>query len=149
MIVRPVEPGDLSAWAALRVSLWPDEDPADLALEAAGHFNNRPVAREIFVCEETSGRVVGMIEIDLRSVAEGCLSSPVPYIEGWYVLPDVRTLGVGRSLVEAAERWALEEGYTEIASDVLLGNEVSRAAHGALGYEETSRIICFRKVLGF
>jgi aminoglycoside 6'-N-acetyltransferase I len=148
MNVRPLEPRDLPAWTALRVALWPDEDAADLAIEASSQFSGRPVAPIVFVCEETSGRIVGMIEADIRSTAEGCLTSPLPYIEGWYVLPDARTLGVGRALVEAVENWARERGYAEIASDALIENDVSRAAHGALGYEETARIICFRKTLG-
>lgn len=147
MNVRPLEPGDVSAWTALRIALWPDEDAADLAIEAAGQFSGRPVAPVVFVCEETSGRVVGMIEADIRSIAEGCLTTPVPYIEGWYVLPDARKLGVGRALVEAVEAWARERGYAEIASDALIDNEASRAAHGAMGYEETARIVCFRKTL--
>lgn len=147
MNVRPLEQRDLSAWTALRIALWPEEDAAELAMEAAGHFGSREVARLVLVCEETSGRVVGMIEVDLRSTAEGCLTSPVPYVEGWYVLPDVRTLGVGRQLVEAVERWARAQGYAELASDALLDNEISRAAHGALGFEEASRIVCFRKDL--
>lgn len=148
MNVRPLEPRDLSAWTALRIALWPDEDAADLAIEASSQFSGRPVAPIVFVCEETSGRIVGMIEADIRSTAEGCLTSPVPYIEGWYVLPDARTLGVGRALVEAVEEWARERGYMEIASDAQIENDVSRAAHGALGYEETARIVCFRKTLG-
>ncbi|MDX2276183.1 MAG: aminoglycoside 6'-N-acetyltransferase [Hyphomonadaceae bacterium] len=147
MNIRPLEPRDVPAWTALRIALWADADAADLATEAAGQFSGRPVAPIVFVCEETSGRVVGMIEADIRSTAEGCLTSPVPYIEGWYVLPDARTLGVGRALVEAVEHWARERGYAEIASDALIDNEVSRSAHGALGYEETARIVCFRKSL--
>lgn len=147
MNVRPLEARDLAAWTALRVALWPEEDAAEMAIEAAKHVGGRGAAAAVFVCEETSGRIVGMIEADLRSIAEGCLTSPVPYIEGWYVLPDVRTLGVGRALVEAVENWARDQGFREIASDVLLDNEASRAAHGALGYEEAARLICFRKDL--
>lgn len=147
MNVRPLEPRDQSAWTSLRIALWPDEDAAELAIEAAGQFSGRSVAPIVFVCEETSGRVVGMIEADIRSIAEGCPTSPVPYIEGWYVLPDARHLGVGRALVEAVETWARDRGYAEIASDAMIDNEVSRAAHGALGYEETAHIVCFRKTL--
>lgn len=147
MNVRPLEQRDISAWAALRIALWPDEDAADLAIQAAAHFSGRPVARAVFVCEETSSRIVGMVEADLRSTAEGCLSSPVPYVEGWYVLPDVRTLGVGRQLIEAVELWALDQGFEEMASDALIDNTGSRAAHGALGFEEVERIACFRKSL--
>ena len=38
---------------------------------------------------EVDGRFVGFLELDHRKYAEGCESSPVPFIEGWYVDPDV------------------------------------------------------------
>ena len=72
---------------------------------------------------------------------------PVGYIEGWYVNPDLRQAGWGRALVQAAEAWARSRGYAEIASDCLLENEVSLRAHTALGFEETERLIHFRKPL--
>ena len=82
-----------------------------------------------------------------RLMADGCASSPVPYIEGWYVDRDLRRLGVGRALVRAAEWHAQNAGFTEIASDCVLDNEISRLAHTSLGYEEVHRSIHFRKSL--
>jgi aminoglycoside 6'-N-acetyltransferase I len=49
--------------------------------------------------------------------------------------------------MEAAERWARERGFPELASDALLDNSLSHAAHGALGFEVVERIVVFRKVL--
>jgi aminoglycoside 6'-N-acetyltransferase I len=40
--------------------------------------------------------------------------------------------------------WARGRGCTEFAADALLDNEVSHAAHRALGFEEVERIVCFR-----
>jgi hypothetical protein len=71
----------------------------------------------------------------------------VGYVEGWYVDPDVRRQGIGRRLVEAAERWAAAQGCREMASDAHLGNTVSHAAHEALGFEESERLVHFRKRL--
>jgi aminoglycoside 6'-N-acetyltransferase I len=68
-------------------------------------------------------------------------------IEGWYVDADVRRRGVGRALVEAAEAWARSRGCRQMASDAELWNEVSHRAHGALGYEETARLVLFKKDL--
>jgi aminoglycoside 6'-N-acetyltransferase I len=88
-----------------------------------------------------------MLELELRSVAEGCDGSPVPYVEAWYVAPEMRRRGAGRALIEAAREWARERGYRELASDTELSNEVSARAHQALGFEEVERAIHFRLAL--
>jgi aminoglycoside 6'-N-acetyltransferase I len=100
-----------------------------------------------FVVERTGGGLGGCIEVSLRNVAEGCTTSPVAYIEGWYVDPDLRRKTVGSQLVYAAETWARERGLTEIASDTQIDNTVSIHAHTRLGYEEVERMGCFRKTL--
>jgi aminoglycoside 6'-N-acetyltransferase I len=100
----------------------------------------------VFVAED-HGKIVGMLELSLRPYADGCESSPVPFIEGWYIAPDMRRTGVGRALVTAAEQWALDNGYAEMASDALLENTESERAHTALGFEVVERAIRFRKVL--
>jgi aminoglycoside 6'-N-acetyltransferase I len=88
-----------------------------------------------------------MLELSLRSVAEGCRTTPVPYVEGWYVVPEARRGGMGRELMAAAETWAGERGYTEIASAALIDNLLSERAHRALGFLEVERTIHFRKDL--
>ena len=89
----------------------------------------------------------GFLEASLRSRADGCDSTPVGYIEGWYVDEDVRRRGVGRALVEAAEAWARSKGCRQMASDAELWNDVSHQAHGAIGYQETARLVLFKKDL--
>lgn len=102
----------------------------------------------VFIAEREDGRPCGFVEVGLRSYAEGCTSTPVPYIEAWYVDEDVRRLGYGRALLAAAEQWAVAAGYREIGSDALLNNVVSHRAHRASGYKEVERIVVFRKALG-
>ncbi len=88
-----------------------------------------------------------MLELSLRSVAEGCRDSPVPYVEGWYVAPEGRRQGIGRALVAGAEAWARGRGFTELASDTLITNDVGFDAHLAVGFIEVERAIHFRKSL--
>ena len=121
-------------------SLWDHEVETRKYFAAAG---DRPI---VFVAEEDEN-LVGFLELDFRKYAPDCLSSPVPFIEGWYVEPAWQRRGVGRALVEAAEARALELGYTEIASDVEIDNAGSIAAHLALGYEEVERTVAFRRSL--
>lgn len=62
------------------------------------------------------------------------LSSQVAYVEGWFVVPEIRRRGLGRALVSAAEEWGRVQGCTEFASDTLPDNRASAAAHLALGF---------------
>jgi aminoglycoside 6'-N-acetyltransferase I len=101
----------------------------------------------VFIAERPDGTVCGYVEAGSRSVADGCSTSPVGYIEAWYVDPDVRREGYGRALLAAAEAWAVERGYREMASDALLENDVSHEAHKRNGYEEVDRVITYRKTL--
>jgi aminoglycoside 6'-N-acetyltransferase I len=130
----------------MRDSLWPGS-LADHDEETRRCFDGRTETPIVFVAE-TSGALVGFLELDFRRYAPGCRSSPVPFIEGWYVEPAFRRRGIGRALVAAAEAYAREAGHAEIASDVEVDNDGSLAAHGALGYEEVERIVCFRRSLG-
>ena len=100
-----------------------------------------------FLAENDAGTLVGMLELSLRPYADGCDSSPVPYVEGWYVAPKSRRQGVGAALVKAAEDWVIVQGYSEMASDALLENTISERAHKALGFAEVERAIRFRKDL--
>lgn len=59
----------------------------------------------------------------------------------------MRHHGIGRALLDAAEAWARGRGYREIASDALLDNVVSHAAHRRAGHEEVDRVVQFRKQL--
>lgn len=96
---------------------------------------------------EQNGQLVGFVEVSLRDYAEGCESSPVGYLEGWYVVPEHRKTGIGRRLVQAAEDWARAKGCSEMASDSELSNTQGQQAHARLGYQEVERMVCFRKSL--
>ena len=102
---------------------------------------------EVFVLERPAGLLAGYVEVGSRPYADGCVTSPVGYIEAWYVDADVRRAGHGRALLAAAEDWARARGYREMASDALLDNEVSHRAHLGAGYAIVDRVVQFRKEL--
>ncbi|HKF61770.1 MAG TPA: GNAT family N-acetyltransferase [Dongiaceae bacterium] len=147
MKTRPAEAGDAPAWTAMRQALWPGADASELAEETAAYFAGRGPLATVMLCEAEDGEPIGMIELSLRSHADGCRSSPVPFVEGWYVVPDARRQGVGAALMAAAEAWARAGGYSELASDTELENEAGSRAHAACGFEEIGRAIKFRKSL--
>ena len=127
----------------MSVALFPEYCAEDLA-RGMKEFRGRRDA-EVFLAERDNGSVAGFVEAGSRPYADGCDTSPVGYVEAWYVDPDVRRKGYGRALLNAAEDWARREGYTEMASDALLDNDASHAAHHAAGYEEVGRVVQFRK----
>ncbi len=146
MNIRPVTPNDRSEWLRMRTALWP-ESPSDHPIEVDQFFADSTGSLATFVIEEEGGGLSGFLEAAIRETAEGCSTSPVGYIEGWWVDPEVRGQGHGRALVQAAEAWASGLGLREMASDADLVNELSQKAHRALGYAEVDRIVCFRKSL--
>jgi aminoglycoside 6'-N-acetyltransferase I len=130
----------------MREVLWPGA-PAEHEQEIRRFFAERDPNVAALVAERPNGGLGGFVEIGPPSYAEGCTRSPVAYVEGWYVDPDLRRRGVGRELIRAAEIWARANGYGEIASDAEIENVPSRRAHRALGYEEAAQLFCFRKEL--
>lgn len=146
--VRPVEPSDAASWLRLRAALWPDSTEAEHTEEIVRFFAreaSEPAAALLSV--DSSGEVVGLAELSLRPYAEGRRSSPVAYLEGWFVVPEARRRGVGRALVSAAEEWARAQGCSELASDTQPDNRGSATAHRAIGFGEAGLVLCFRKAL--
>lgn len=130
----------------MRLSFWPD-DAANQAAEIDAYLSGTGDDGVTLVAELSDGTLCGFLEAGTRAFADGCDSSPVGYIEGWWIDPAYRRRGIGARLVVAAEAWAREFGLSEMASDADLANRSSRDAHTALGYTEVHELVCFRKVL--
>jgi aminoglycoside 6'-N-acetyltransferase I len=146
--IRPATPGDARAWSSLRHALWPDAPRDELTAEAEAFFRGGdPQLHAVLLAENHEETLIGFAELSLRPYAEDCRTSPVAFLEGWYVVPSERRRGVGRALVAAAEEWGREQGCREFASDAELENTESAAAHQALGFEDVGAIRCFRKEL--
>jgi aminoglycoside 6'-N-acetyltransferase I len=147
LVIRPAGPADASVWQRMREALWPDES-GDHAREIARYFAGpRTNPLDVLLACLASGAPIGFVELSIRPYAEGCATDRVAFVEGWYVEADHRGRGVGAALMAAAEEWARASRCTELASDTQLHNEASIAAHTALGFEETERLVCFRKSL--
>jgi aminoglycoside 6'-N-acetyltransferase I len=145
MTIRPLADGDHAEWLRMRVTLWPesvDDPPEELRQWSGGS-----PTKAVFVAARDGGGLCGFLEVGLREHADGCASSPVGYLEGWYVDPDARRAGVGRALVAAGEAWARALGCSEMGSDAHVDNLDSHRAHAALGYRETERLVIFARRL--
>jgi aminoglycoside 6'-N-acetyltransferase I len=135
----------------LREALWPNAPSGEHAEELTAILTGKPpvtLPLVILVAEARDRTIVGFLEVDLRSHADGCNpAQPVGYIEGWYVAEDYRHRGIGKQLLARAEDWARSHGCVEIASDTWIDNEVSQRVHEALGYEVVDRCVHYRKTL--
>ncbi len=147
LAARTATAGDLVAWAGLRHQLWPhlslEEHQAEI-VDALSQ-SERLIA---FLCVTPGGTAVGLAEASIRSdYVNGCETSPAAFLEGIVVDPATRRQGVAGLLVKAVSDWARSKGLSELASDADVDNTVSHAMHAALGFEETQRVVYFRRTL--
>jgi aminoglycoside 6'-N-acetyltransferase I len=146
--IRTAQSEYRNEWVRLRQALWPDS-----LLEEHEHAAERFLAgdrhepAEVLIAFDDNGHAIGFAELSIRTIVDSCRTDRVGYLEGWYVIPEVRRQGIGAALVAAAERWAKGQGCLEFASDATLDNEASQRAHLALGFTETGRCVNFRKDL--
>lgn len=145
MILRKAKDTDLQHWANLRNQLWPDSLDTHLA-ELENFFSGRSNDMvKVFVAEADNKSVVGFIELNLRNFAEGSTARFIPYIEGWFVDEKYQNQGIGKQPLHRAEKWALECGFKELASDTEIDNNGSITIHKKLGFKEVERVVCFMK----
>ncbi|MGB8984865.1 MAG: aminoglycoside 6'-N-acetyltransferase [Anaerolineales bacterium] len=143
--IRRATHEDKPDWLRMRQGLWPEAPLEFLTYDLDNRLADPDYA--VFIAFDADGNRVGYIEIGLRDYGEGCETSPVGYIESWFVDEHLRGRKLGRELVCVGEGWAREKGCTEMASDTWLDNETSIAAHLKLGYEEAERLVHFVKRL--
>jgi len=93
---------------------------------------------------DLDGAIVGWIHLFGNRLLE---SDPDIEIGGLVVHEDARGRGVGRALVNAAEDWARERGYSVVS---VRSNVIRKEAHEfykGLGFEPTKSQFKFRKKL--
>jgi len=143
--IRRARAADKPDWLRMRLLLWTLGTPESFSADIDEFLLDQTQA--CIVAVRPDGRVCGFVETGTRKYADGCETSPVGYIEGWYVDEDLRGQGIGGLLIRAAEDWAREQGCQEMASDTWLENDASIQAHLALGYHEEERLVHFAKKL--
>lgn len=142
--IRQATPADAAAWAQLRLGLWPDaDDPLEELAESLADAEGA-----VFLACLAGGEAVGFAEVRLRhDYVNGTESSPVGFLEGWYVQPPWQGHAVGRALPAAVQAWTRAAGCSELASDSRMEDVQAHAAHRACGFEETERVVYFRMAL--
>lgn len=148
MIVREADFDDIAAWAELRAALWPSATIDEHQNELLAVLSSPGKKIVTFLAVDQNGRLCGFAEAALRyDCVNGCDTSPVAFLEGIYVRREARGRNVGRTLCSTVEAWGRKQGCSEFASDALLQNDESHLFHKAVGFEETERVVYFRKAL--
>ena len=145
MEVRQLSDPTDGDWLELRGMLWDDTERSEHEAEMV-QIVAEPSRFVVFLAVASGGRSAGFAEVSVRTdYVNGCDSSPVAFLEGIYVRPEFRRRGVARLLCEAAQRWGRSRDCAELASDAHIDNTVSRSMHLGLGFQETERVVYFRK----
>lgn len=93
-------------------------------------------------------RAIGCAEATVRvDFVNGCLASPVAFLEGIFVEPAQQRRGIARARCAVLERWAVARGGTELASDAPFENDAGRDFHRSVGFTPTERVIFYQKEL--
>lgn len=133
--MRPAQPDDLPALVALIGALAEYEKLTHL-LEVTPEklhphlFGERPVA-EALIAELNSGAAVGFALFFTNFST--FLGKPGLYLEDLFVLPEQRSLGIGKALLHALGRLALERGCGRFEWSVLDWNEPAIRFYEAMG----------------
>jgi aminoglycoside 6'-N-acetyltransferase I len=143
--IRRAAKEDKAEWLRMRRGIWNDAPDEYLNYDMEDVLSSSRHA--VFFAVDAASRAVGMIEAHLRESAEGCFSTPVGYIEAWFVDEAFRGGNTADVLLEAAETWARANGCREMASDTWLENAASIRAHLKRGYMEVERLVHFVKQL--
>lgn len=146
MRIRSMRAGDAGEIAALCEQLGYPSTPAQVA-HRFGLLAERPESA-VFVAEDedeaADERIAGFVHVQGRLAVE---SDPRAEIAGLVVDAVRRGEGVGRALMEAAERWAADRGYDEVTLRSNVARERAHRFYQSLGYAITKSSHVFRKAL--
>ena len=152
--IRPLTPADSldeltallhAAYASLAAQGWnftAVDQPAQVTRE-------RLAGAQAFVAEQ-SGRLVGTIAVrGPKPAGEAYIADPPPALyttPGTAILaqlgvhPDCRGLGLGEQLIDAAEGWAREQGYHQMALDTAEPALALRRRYERRGYVTVGQV---------
>ncbi len=133
---------NIDDWLSLRKAVYTGLDDSFHSSEISRFLSDPELNCFLHYIENEA---TGFIEVTLRNIVDGCLSSPVGYIEGIFVKPNFRHKGIAKDLLNIATKWCVEQGCTELATDAELANMAAQNFHLNMGFEETYRIVEYKK----
>lgn len=92
--------------------------------------------RRVILIAEAEGQLIGQIFINLHSTwLNSIIGIRTGYLHSFRVKPEFRNRGVGRSLIQTAERTLIKQGYQRVVISVAKSNEGALRLYQNLGYE--------------
>lgn len=145
ILIRKMRRADSASWADMRVKLW--ESPS--LHEHLGDIEDMLRSKKHcgYIAFLDGGQPAGFAEICIRGYANGCTEQPVPFLEGIWVDARHRRRGVGRALIDKITTDLVSRGFRELCSDAEIRNRRSHRVHENWGFDETERVVYFRKPL--
>jgi GNAT superfamily N-acetyltransferase len=98
----------------------------------------------LFVAEPLAGGLAGFVELVVERLID---AEPRVDVAGLVVSKSSRGLGIGRMLMDHAERWAIERGCRIVLLRTNLKRSGAHAFYERLGYEHIKTQKTFRKIL--
>jgi len=141
MNLTPIKRNQFSLWRKFRNSVYSTVTDEFHEIEMENIFGS-----EEWFCyflTNENNNIIGFVELSARNVVDGCLSSPVAYIEGLYIEAEYRGKGAGKKAIEAIHKWCKINGFTELAADAELSNLNAQIFFNAVGFKETYRVVEF------
>ncbi len=106
---------------------------------------DRQDGNAVLVAESSRGGVIGWVHVFSTFRVE---SAPFAELGGLVVAEGCRGMGVGRLLVDAAERWSRERGFCELRVRSNVVREDALRFYEHLGFGHTKSQAVFTKKLG-
>lgn len=145
-LVRVYREADAAAVRRLRLEI--DREHARLMpdyfrVPAEGVVPQRDGSSEILVAEAGDGGVCGFVVVRVMETPREATMTPQrrAHVEMVVVGTAARRRGIGRRLMDGAERWAEARGCVEVVLTVWSDNRAAEALYRALGYETIARVL--------
>jgi ribosomal protein S18 acetylase RimI-like enzyme len=143
MRIRPARPGDLEFVHDLAPRLVefgdvPGRDSAQMTARdrevLARTLDDPSPGASLFIAEDDQGQPVGFVH--LTTAADYYTAATTAHVADLVVAPGSGGRGVGTALIEHAEAWARERGFSMLTLSVFTGNERARRLYRRLGFVE-------------
>jgi aminoglycoside 6'-N-acetyltransferase I len=103
---------------------------------------------ECYLAFDEKGKPIGMMELSLRNVVDGCIGGPVGYVEGIYLEPEHRRGGLGSELLKFATERFRARGCSDMATDAEIDNVDAQEFYRKVGFTESWRVVGFTRSIG-
>ncbi len=141
MKLLPIKKNEFPIWREMRESIYES---------LSSEFHDREM-NLIFISDDwhclfiknENDKILGFVELSSRNIVDGCLSSPVAYIEGLYIKKENRRKGLGADSVKEIKKWCKEREFTELGADTEFENIAAQKFFKSIGFRETFRIVEF------